>query len=118
MMRNLKTLFAIAGLTLLPATVFAQASIAGVVKDTSGAVLPGVTVEAASPALIEKTRSMVQDGRHAGHTNGHFVQYDGVPFEHDARHAQYGRHPRSDRRLCGGVGRAGLGRGAHQLHSA
>src|SRR6266480_1545456 len=62
MMRNLKTLFAIAGLTLLPATVFAQASIAGVVKDTSGAVLPGVTVEAASPALIEKTRSVVTDG--------------------------------------------------------
>ncbi len=36
----------------IPATAFAQASIAGVVKDASGAVLPGVTVEAASPALI------------------------------------------------------------------
>src|SRR5712692_2374228 len=35
--------------------------IAGVVKDTSGAVLPGVTVEAASPALIEKVRSVVTD---------------------------------------------------------
>src|SRR5262245_11903747 len=35
--------------------------IAGVVKDTSGAVLPGVTVEAASPALIEKVRSVVSD---------------------------------------------------------
>src|SRR5713226_5320781 len=35
--------------------------IAGVVKDTSGAVLPGVTVEAASPALIEKTRAVVTD---------------------------------------------------------
>ena len=34
----------------------------GVVKDTSGAVLPGVTVEAASPALIEKVRSVVSDG--------------------------------------------------------
>ncbi len=32
------------------------------VKDTSGAVLPGVTVEAASDALIEKTRSVVTDG--------------------------------------------------------
>ncbi len=41
---------------------YAQASIAGVVKDTSGAVLPGVTVEASSPALIEKTRSVVTDG--------------------------------------------------------
>jgi hypothetical protein len=41
---------------------FAQASITGVVKDTSGAVLPGATVEAASPALIEKVRSVVADG--------------------------------------------------------
>jgi hypothetical protein len=40
----------------------AQASIAGVVRDGSGAVLPGVTVEASSPALIEKARSVVSDG--------------------------------------------------------
>ena len=39
-----------------------QPSIAGIVKDTSGAVLPGVTVEASSPALIEKARSVVTDG--------------------------------------------------------
>ncbi len=38
-------------------------AIAGIVKDTSGAVLPGVTVEAASPALIEKVRSVVTDGQ-------------------------------------------------------
>ena len=38
-------------------------SIAGVVKDTSGAVLPGVTVEASSPALIEKVRTVVTDER-------------------------------------------------------
>ena len=37
-------------------------SIAGVVRDASGAVLPGVTVEAASPALIEKVRTAVTDG--------------------------------------------------------
>ena len=37
-------------------------SIAGVVRDSSGAVLPGVTVEASSPALIEKVRSAVTDG--------------------------------------------------------
>ena len=49
-------------LVLLPTLAFAQASITGVVKDTSGAVLPGVTVEVASPALIEKTRSAVSDG--------------------------------------------------------
>jgi hypothetical protein len=47
---------------LAPRALYAQASIAGVVKDSSGAVLPGVTVEAASPALIEKTRSAVTDG--------------------------------------------------------
>ena len=41
---------------------FAQASVAGVVRDASGAVLPGVTVEAASPALIEKVRTAVSDG--------------------------------------------------------
>ena len=40
----------------------AQASITGVVRDSSGAVLPGVTVEASSPALIEKVRSAVTDG--------------------------------------------------------
>ena len=40
----------------------AQTGIAGVVKDSSGAVLPGVTVEASSPALIEKTRVVVTDG--------------------------------------------------------
>src|SRR5437762_5179592 len=49
-------------LVLVPAMAFAQASITGVVKDASGAVLPGVTVEASSPALIEKTRSAVTDG--------------------------------------------------------
>src|SRR5689334_11873944 len=36
-------------------------AIAGIVRDTTGAVLPGVTVEAASPALIEKTRSVTTD---------------------------------------------------------
>src|SRR3954471_6466414 len=47
---------------LIPAAAFAQASITGVVKDPSGAVLPGVTVEASSPALIEKSRTVVTDG--------------------------------------------------------
>jgi len=49
---------------LVPVTASAQqaSGIAGVVKDTSGAVLPGVTVEAASPALIEKVRTVVTDG--------------------------------------------------------
>lgn len=47
---------------LTPGVAFAQASIAGVVRDASGAVLPGVTVEASSPALIEKVRTVVTDG--------------------------------------------------------
>jgi hypothetical protein len=46
----------------VPSVVFAQASVTGIVKDTSGAVLPGVTVEAASPALIERVRTAVADG--------------------------------------------------------
>ena len=46
---------------VIPSLVYAQASIAGVVRDASGAVLPGVTVEASSPVLIEKVRSVVTD---------------------------------------------------------
>jgi hypothetical protein len=50
----------------MPAKAFAQAAasgIAGVVTDTSGAAIPGVTVEAASPALIEKVRAVVTDAQ-------------------------------------------------------
>jgi hypothetical protein len=46
---------------LLPAIASAQSTIAGVARDSSGAVLPGVTVEASSPALIEKVRSVTTD---------------------------------------------------------
>jgi len=53
---------AVAIALLIPSTASAQASIAGVVRDASGAVLPGVTVEAASPVLIEKVRSATSDG--------------------------------------------------------
>ena len=52
---------ALAALCLLPMAAQAQSAFTGTVKDTSGAVLPGVTVEAASDALIEKTRSVVTD---------------------------------------------------------
>jgi hypothetical protein len=55
-------LITLAWFVAVPGIVYAQASITGVVKDTSGAVLPGVTVEASSPALIEKVRSAVTDG--------------------------------------------------------
>ena len=44
-----------------PAQQASASGIAGVVRDSSGAVMPGVTVEASSPALIEKSRSVVTD---------------------------------------------------------
>src|SRR4051794_21697924 len=49
----------------LSSAAFAQASITGVARDASGAILPGVTVEVASPALIEKPRTSTTDG--SGH---------------------------------------------------
>ncbi len=55
-------LLAVVGFVIMPALVFGQGTITGVVKDASGAVLPGATVEASSPALIEKVRSVVTDG--------------------------------------------------------
>src|SRR5437773_2362517 len=52
----------LAWIALMPTAALAQAVIAGTVRDSSGGVLPGVTVEAASPALIEKVRSAASDG--------------------------------------------------------
>ena len=64
MLKSIAALLALAAVLLVPHSAFAQAtaSIAGTVVDASGAVLPGVTVEASSAALIEKTRSVVTDG--------------------------------------------------------
>ena len=56
-----RVMVAFASFVILPATVFAQATLSGFVKDTSGAVLPGVNVEASSPVLIEKVRTGVSD---------------------------------------------------------
>jgi hypothetical protein len=56
------TLLVFGWLVLIPSLTYGQGTITGVVRDTSGAVLPGVTVEAASPALIEKVRAAVTDG--------------------------------------------------------
>src|SRR5262245_61212396 len=61
-MRSATKCLTMLAVLLLPAPLFAQASVTGTVRDSSGAVLPGVTVEASSPALIEKTRSAVTDG--------------------------------------------------------
>ncbi|HYT69733.1 MAG TPA: carboxypeptidase regulatory-like domain-containing protein, partial [Vicinamibacterales bacterium] len=56
------SLLAIVGILGLSSAALAQeTAIAGTVKDSSGAILPGVTVEVSSPALIEKTRSTITD---------------------------------------------------------
>ena len=61
--RIMRASFSIVFIVLLtPALAHAQATLAGIVRDSSGAVLPGVTVEATSPSLIERTRSTVSDG--------------------------------------------------------
>src|SRR5688572_1603944 len=49
-------------LAVASSPAWAQATLAGIVRDASGAVLPGVTVEAASPQLIEKVRTAITDG--------------------------------------------------------
>ena len=54
--------FTVLVLFLVPSTAEAQATLAGVVRDNTGAVLPGVTVEAASAVLIEKSRVATTDG--------------------------------------------------------
>ena len=66
------------GLIGSPKAAFAQSAsgIAGIVRDSSGAVLPGVTVEAASPALIEGTRTTVTG------TNGQFQITDLRPGDY------------------------------------
>jgi hypothetical protein len=62
MRRLIKGTLVVVSLVLLPSAAFAQASIVGTARDASGAVLPGVTVEASSPALIEKVRTVVTNG--------------------------------------------------------
>jgi hypothetical protein len=59
LVRVLLTAFAV---VVTPSLVLAQLAITGLVKDSSGALLPGVTVDASSPALLEKVRSAVTDG--------------------------------------------------------
>ena len=60
--RFVRCLAVVALMALLPSLAHAQSSITGTIRDASGAVLPGVTVEAASPVLIEKVRTTVSDG--------------------------------------------------------
>ena len=70
-MRGLvRLVFALTLILIAPVAAYAQASISGTVKDASGAVLPGVTIEAASDVLIEKVRSATTD------SNGRFQLVD------------------------------------------
>src|SRR5438132_6039168 len=62
MRRASKAVWILTAAVLLPSLAFAQGTLTGTVRDQSGAVLPGVTVEASSPALIEKVRTAVTDG--------------------------------------------------------
>jgi hypothetical protein len=64
-LRRLPVCLMLAGVcfVLVPTAARAQSAIAGIVKDTSGAILPGVTVEATSDVLIERTRSVITDGQ-------------------------------------------------------
>ena len=59
---TLKTLGLLSWMASLPAAAFAQAAVAGSVTDSSGARMPGVTVEASSSVLIERTRTTITDG--------------------------------------------------------
>ena len=59
--RSLGPLLVVLSTLILPSAALAQAAITGVVKDASGGVLPGATVEASSPVLIEKVRTVVTD---------------------------------------------------------
>ena len=62
-MRRVCGILILGGALLLTATLaHAQATLTGVARDTSGAVLPGVTVEASSPVLIQKIRTATTDG--------------------------------------------------------
>ena len=62
MVKCVRAILILVSLVVIPSVAYAQASIVGTVKDASGAVLPGVTVKASSPAIIEKTRSVVTGG--------------------------------------------------------
>src|SRR5688500_6185396 len=61
-MQRLLRVIVLTSVALVPATVFAQASIVGTVGDASGAVLAGDTVEASRPGLSEKARTVVSSG--------------------------------------------------------
>jgi hypothetical protein len=62
MRRASKVVLILTAAILLSSAAFAQGTLTGTVRDESGGVLPGVTVDASSPALIEKVRTAATDG--------------------------------------------------------
>ena len=124
-MRGFQRLAVIGWCLLTPAAAYAQASIAGTVRDASGGVLPGVTVEASSPVLIEKVRSAVTD------TTGQYkiidlrpgtysvvVHGDRVQHNQTGQHRTDGiQHRHGERGPDGGIGQRNAdrhGRGAYR----
>ena len=99
-MRILKRLLFLLCLSIVPTSVFAQATLAGIVRDSSGGVLPGVTVEATSPSIIEKSRVATTDGtgqyRITDLTPGNYTVSSPGWFRHDQtrehRFDRGGRH--------------------------
>ena len=93
MHRFVKAILVLVALVVIPATAHAQASIVGTVRDSSGAVIPSVTVEASSPALIEKARSECRgssgqqgptwDRRQGGQDPRELRRLQPVQLEHD-----------------------------------
>jgi hypothetical protein len=61
LVRNARLAWVLLGILSVPGVAWAQASIVGTARDESGGVLPGVTVEVSSPALIEGTRAATTD---------------------------------------------------------
>ena len=109
-----RILIVLSALMVLPASAYAQASLTGVVKDTSGAILPGVTVEAASPVLIEKVRTAVTD------TNGQYRIVDlragtySLTFTLPGFSVRETRRDRAGRLVHGGGERGSEGRCGHR----
>ena len=79
--------FTVAAMCFLPRLLFAQGAIGGAVRDVSGAVLPGVTIEATSPALIERVRTVVTDER------GQYLIVDLRPGVYSVTFALFGFSP-------------------------
>ena len=85
-------------LALSARTATAQSALAGVVRDASGGVLPGVTVEATSPALIEKVRTVItDDARAVSHRRSAARRLHGDLYLARVRHGD-AREDRADRR--------------------